>query len=112
MNRHRIPIQWAFTRKKARHLFDYTIKRSEYYKGHSNMECDFQLFPMGNSGEILPAPPSRNQAGRRIPNIELGGNLVAHSAITEGTRKFFRVQLLGKAQVDVAGIIENFDLIW
>ena len=45
-------------------------------------------------------------------HIELGGNLVAHSAITEGTRKFFRVQLLGKAQVDVAGIIENFDLIW
>jgi len=30
MNRHRIPIQWAFTRKKARHLFDYTIKRSQY----------------------------------------------------------------------------------
>jgi transposase len=30
MNRHRIPIQRAFTRKKARHLFDYTIKRSRY----------------------------------------------------------------------------------
>ena len=30
MNRHRVPIQWAFTRKKARHTFDYTITRSRY----------------------------------------------------------------------------------
>jgi hypothetical protein len=86
------------------------------------MECDSNCCRWAIPGEIkittrsprsiLPAPPSRNQAGRRIPNIELGGNLVAHSAITEGTRKFFRVQLLGKAQVDVAGVVENFDLIW
>ncbi|HEV2714993.1 MAG TPA: IS630 family transposase [Terriglobales bacterium] len=30
MNRHRIPIQWGFTRKKARRIFDYTITRSRY----------------------------------------------------------------------------------
>ncbi len=30
MNRRRIPIQWGFTRKKARKTFDYTITRSRY----------------------------------------------------------------------------------
>jgi transposase len=30
MNRHRVPIQWAFTRKNARHTFDYTITRSRH----------------------------------------------------------------------------------
>src|SRR5215469_11784159 len=30
MNRHSVPIQWAFTRKKARVTFDYTITRSRY----------------------------------------------------------------------------------
>jgi transposase len=30
MNRHGVPIQWAFTRKKARITFDYTITRSRY----------------------------------------------------------------------------------
>jgi len=30
MNRHGVPIQWAFTRKKARVTFDYTITRSWY----------------------------------------------------------------------------------
>jgi len=30
MNLHRVPIQWQFTRKKARHTFDYTITRSQY----------------------------------------------------------------------------------
>src|SRR6266576_148097 len=30
MNRHRVPIQWQFTRKKARTTFDYTITRSRY----------------------------------------------------------------------------------
>jgi transposase len=30
MNRGRIPIHWNFTRKKARHTFDYTITRSRY----------------------------------------------------------------------------------
>src|SRR6266567_6192218 len=30
MNRHRVPIQWKFTRKKARTTFDYTITRSRY----------------------------------------------------------------------------------
>jgi hypothetical protein len=30
MNRHRAPIQWAFTRKKARTAFDYTITRSRH----------------------------------------------------------------------------------
>jgi hypothetical protein len=29
-NRHRVPIQWHFTRKKARKTFDYTITRSRY----------------------------------------------------------------------------------
>src|SRR6266542_4285034 len=28
MNRHRVPIQWKFNRKKARTTFDYTITRS------------------------------------------------------------------------------------
>jgi transposase len=30
MNRHPIPIQWGFTRKKARNTFGYTITRSRY----------------------------------------------------------------------------------
>ena len=30
MNRHRVPIQWEFTRKKARHPFGYAITRSRY----------------------------------------------------------------------------------
>ena len=30
MNRHRAPIQWGFSRKKARHVFDYTITRSQH----------------------------------------------------------------------------------
>ena len=30
MNRHRVPIQWQFTRKKARTTFDYIITRSRY----------------------------------------------------------------------------------
>ena len=30
MNRRRVPIQWQFTRKKARTTFDYTITRSPY----------------------------------------------------------------------------------
>ena len=30
MNRHRVPIQWGFPRKKARHTFGYTITRSQY----------------------------------------------------------------------------------
>ena len=30
VNRHGVPIQWAFTRKKARITFDYTITRSRY----------------------------------------------------------------------------------
>lgn len=30
MNRHRVPIQWKFTRKKARNIFGYTITRSRY----------------------------------------------------------------------------------
>ena len=30
MNRHPAPIQWGFTRKKARALFDYRITRSRY----------------------------------------------------------------------------------
>ena len=30
MNRRRVPIQWEFTRKKARNTFGYTIKRSRY----------------------------------------------------------------------------------
>ncbi len=30
MNRHRAPIQWKFTRKKARRTFDYTITRSRH----------------------------------------------------------------------------------
>jgi transposase len=30
MNRHPVPIQWEFTRKKARALFDYRITRSRY----------------------------------------------------------------------------------
>ena len=30
MNRHRVPIQWKFNRKKARTTFDYTITRSRY----------------------------------------------------------------------------------
>ena len=30
MNRHRVPIQWEFTRKKARHTFGYAITRSRY----------------------------------------------------------------------------------
>ena len=30
MNRHRVPIQWNFSRKKARTTFDYTITRSGY----------------------------------------------------------------------------------
>jgi transposase len=30
MNRHRVPIQWGFTRKKARKTFDYKITRSRY----------------------------------------------------------------------------------
>jgi transposase len=30
MNRHRVPIQWGFTRKKARNTFGYTITRSRY----------------------------------------------------------------------------------
>jgi transposase len=30
MNRHRVRIQWQFTRKKARKTFDYTIMRSGY----------------------------------------------------------------------------------
>jgi len=30
MNRHCVPIQWQFTRKKARTTFDYTITRSGY----------------------------------------------------------------------------------
>ena len=30
MNRHRLPIQWQFTRKKARTTFDYIITRSRY----------------------------------------------------------------------------------
>ena len=30
MNHHRVPIQWGFTRKKARTTFDYTITRSRY----------------------------------------------------------------------------------
>ncbi len=30
MNRHHLPIQWKFTRKKARTTFDYTITRSRY----------------------------------------------------------------------------------
>ena len=30
MNRHRVPIQWGFTRKKARETLDYTITRSRY----------------------------------------------------------------------------------
>jgi transposase len=29
-NHHRIPIQWSFTRKKARRMLDYTITRSRY----------------------------------------------------------------------------------
>jgi len=33
MNRHRVPIQWQFTRKKARTTFDYTITRSRHQKG-------------------------------------------------------------------------------
>jgi hypothetical protein len=37
MNRHRIPIQWRFTRKKARRVFDYTITRSRYYCGSHNI---------------------------------------------------------------------------
>lgn len=30
MNRHCVPIQWTFTRKKARSRFDYLTKRSRY----------------------------------------------------------------------------------
>ncbi len=30
MNRQQVPIQWAFTRKKARHTFDYRITRSQH----------------------------------------------------------------------------------
>jgi transposase len=30
MNRHCVPIQWSFTRKKARKTFDYRITRSRY----------------------------------------------------------------------------------
>ncbi|MGH9545465.1 MAG: IS630 family transposase [Terriglobales bacterium] len=30
MNRHRVPIQWKFTHKKARNTFGYTITRSQY----------------------------------------------------------------------------------
>ena len=30
MNHHRLPIQWGFTRKKARTTFDYTFTRSRY----------------------------------------------------------------------------------
>jgi len=30
MNRHSVPIQWEFTRKKARAILDYRIKRSRY----------------------------------------------------------------------------------
>ena len=30
MNRHRVPLQWGFTRKKARRIFDYTITRSRH----------------------------------------------------------------------------------
>src|SRR5215813_2710804 len=74
-------------------------------KGYSSKECDFQLLPVGISGAaklllVLLAQfrrHRRHQARRPIPNIELGGNMVAHSAITESAREFFRVQLLGKA---------------
>ena len=30
MNQHHVPIQWGFTRKKARHTFGYTITRSQH----------------------------------------------------------------------------------
>lgn len=37
--------------------------------------------------------------------------MVTHAAVTQATRKLFRVQLLREAQVDVAGAIENFRLV-
>jgi hypothetical protein len=60
-------------------------------------------------GTSLKADPKRKTVVGRIPNAYSGGNLVTHPAVAESAGKFFYVQLLWKAQVDTAGIVENFD---
>jgi hypothetical protein len=61
---------------------------------------------------LLKADPKEECGSRpRTQNVESGGNLVTHAAVAEGAGKFFRVQLLGKAKVDAAGIVEDFDLV-
>ncbi len=46
-----------------------------------------------------------------MPRRESDENLVTHAAVAEGMGKLFRIRLLGEAQVDVAGVIKNFDLL-
>jgi hypothetical protein len=54
-----------------------------------------------------------------MPEISVGENwprqsdenLVTHAAVAEATGKLFRVQLLGEAQIDVAGVIQNLALV-
>ena len=64
----------------------------------------------GNQSRTVSTKENRWQ-GHRIANGESDENLVTHAAVAEATRKLFRVQLLGEAQVDVAGVIESFDLV-
>jgi hypothetical protein len=51
-------------------------------------------------------PPKRQALAAELPE-----NLVTHAAVTQSTGKLFEIQLLGEAQVDVAGVIQNLDLL-